>query len=219
MAQRQRGIDTREAILTAMADLVLDKPYAFIQKSEILAHAGVTNGGLYAHFTSKEDIAAQLMEVEFDLALRDVTERVADLLPSIELLVAAVFESSQYLLARPRLHAAIVLQAEVGRTLSDPTKDTRRWHGFLTDLVDKASVIGDIKPGLDSARLATYILSAWTGTRMISDITTGQDDLIGRIEDLLRFVIAAAVTPDRVEYFDTYLTRYANRFRIVGTTA
>lgn len=66
MAQQARAIQTRRSILVAAAAVFDERGYSSATISEILARAGVTKGALYFHFTSKEDLALGVMDVQLD---------------------------------------------------------------------------------------------------------------------------------------------------------
>ncbi|WP_430404068.1 TetR/AcrR family transcriptional regulator [Hyphomonas sp.] len=52
----------REAILNAAARLIREKGPSGIGVAEVMAGAGLTHGGFYNHFTSREDLAAQALD-------------------------------------------------------------------------------------------------------------------------------------------------------------
>lgn len=66
--------ETRARILASAARLIADKGLAAASVSEIMAGAGLTVGGFYAHFESKEALLAEALEALFE-------QRLAELLP------------------------------------------------------------------------------------------------------------------------------------------
>lgn len=69
----ESGEATRERIVQAARELVVERGYADVSTSEVLERAGVSRGGLYHHFAGKE----QLMAAVLDALERDFVERLA----------------------------------------------------------------------------------------------------------------------------------------------
>ena len=59
---REQAIQTRERILDAAAQLFRERGFAGIGVADLMKAAGLTHGGFYGHFESKEDLAAQTCE-------------------------------------------------------------------------------------------------------------------------------------------------------------
>jgi len=57
MAQQERAVRTRRAVLEAAAAVFAERGYAAATIGEILARAQVTKGALYFHFDSKAALA------------------------------------------------------------------------------------------------------------------------------------------------------------------
>ena len=58
-------MDTRQKILNAAADLILEEGLDATRISKIAKRAGLTDGALYRHFDNKDDLLA---EVYLDIA-------------------------------------------------------------------------------------------------------------------------------------------------------
>ena len=59
---REQAIQTRERILDAAAQLFRERGFGGIGVADLMKAAGLTHGGFYGHFESKEDLAAQTCE-------------------------------------------------------------------------------------------------------------------------------------------------------------
>jgi TetR/AcrR family transcriptional regulator, transcriptional repressor for nem operon len=55
---RERFSESRERILDAAATLFREKGFDGIGLADIIKGAGLTHGGFYGHFGSKDDLAA-----------------------------------------------------------------------------------------------------------------------------------------------------------------
>jgi AcrR family transcriptional regulator len=70
----ERGEETRQRIVQAARELVVERGYAGVSTSEVQRRAGVSRGGLYHHFASRQELMAAVIEaIEGDLARRLAT--------------------------------------------------------------------------------------------------------------------------------------------------
>lgn len=70
---QESGGATRERIVQAARELVVERGYADVSTSEVLERAGVSRGGLYHHFAGKDQLMAAVLEA----LERDFVERLA----------------------------------------------------------------------------------------------------------------------------------------------
>ncbi len=210
----RRGEATREALYAAFGELVFARPMAMCDLVDVVTAARVSKGAFYAQFRGIDDLAAGFLEAEFKRAYEVVRSRVDAHGPSLELLVALVFESTAYLLTTPRFHAALLVQAEIGRDMCD-SSDFDRWRNVLDGILQHAQETGDIRADVDVAAFADFFLAAWTGARFLSDVTVTQDELPRRVTSMLRFALSPILTPSRAYYFDLYIDRYQTRLPAV----
>ncbi len=57
-----KGVQTRQAILSAAYDLIIRQGYAATSMRQIAEKAGLALGGIYNHFASKEDVFRAIIE-------------------------------------------------------------------------------------------------------------------------------------------------------------
>jgi AcrR family transcriptional regulator len=66
-----RAVATRERIVQAARELVIEHGYGGVSTGQVLQLAGVSRGGLYHHFAGKQELMAAVLEaVERDFAQR-----------------------------------------------------------------------------------------------------------------------------------------------------
>jgi AcrR family transcriptional regulator len=75
-ATRRRGDKHRQAIMQAVRDLLLEKPFAELSVSTISLRAGVARSGFYFYFDSKYAVLAQIL-AEAAEELEELTEQFA----------------------------------------------------------------------------------------------------------------------------------------------
>lgn len=67
---REQAAENREKIITTAAQLFREKGFAGIGVADLMKSAGLTHGGFYGHFDSKEDLMAQACERAVDQLLQ-----------------------------------------------------------------------------------------------------------------------------------------------------
>lgn len=94
---REQAAENRERILDAAAQLFRERGFDGIGVADLMKAAGLTHGGFYGHFSSKEDLMAQACERAYIRSL-DNWNRLADQAPDSPL--SAI--TSSYLSTRHR---------------------------------------------------------------------------------------------------------------------
>lgn len=67
---REQAAENREKIITTAAKLFREKGFDGIGVADLMKAAGLTHGGFYGHFSSKEDLMAQACERAVDELLQ-----------------------------------------------------------------------------------------------------------------------------------------------------
>lgn len=68
---REQAAENRERILEGAAKLFRERGFDAVGVDELMNHVGLTHGGFYGHFKSKEDLTAQSCGRAFSKALDD----------------------------------------------------------------------------------------------------------------------------------------------------
>lgn len=74
---REQAEKNRQAIEQASSRLFRERGLHGVSVADLMADAGLTHGGFYGHFASKDDLAALVCEQAFDEAVQKWTRRVA----------------------------------------------------------------------------------------------------------------------------------------------
>src|ERR1700758_4758395 len=73
---REKSAESRKRILEAAATLFREKGFDGICLADIMKAAGLTHGGFYGHFDSKEDLEAQALSVAMAQSLANWSQAV-----------------------------------------------------------------------------------------------------------------------------------------------
>ncbi|MFF3729099.1 ScbR family autoregulator-binding transcription factor [Streptomyces sp. NPDC002476] len=188
MAQQARAIQTRRSILVAAAAVFDERGYSSATISEILARAGVTKGALYFHFSSKEDLALGVMDVQLD----------SNPLPQLTKLQELV---DQGMLLAHRLRNEPLVRASVGLAMDQAVEGLdrgtpfRAWIDRLEHLLNAAKDQGELLPHVDPRETAEMFAGSFSGIQVMSQALCRREDLGHRISVLLHFVLPSISTP------------------------
>ncbi|MFD7868559.1 ScbR family autoregulator-binding transcription factor [Streptomyces sp. NPDC057682] len=196
MAQQERAIRTRRAVIEGAAGVFAERGYTAATMAEILQRAGVTKGALYFHFDSKEALARGVIEAQIeagqwaprDLRLQewvDVGMTLAHRIPRDVILLAGIRLSAD-MHGRKMFGSAWPAWAELG-----------------TKLLSEAKEQGEVLPHVDPEQTAQCFLGAWIGTQVVSEAESGFTDLDERVSVLYNHMLPAVATPAALIRLDT----------------
>jgi TetR/AcrR family transcriptional repressor of nem operon len=167
-----KGEETRRRIVAAAAPIFNRHGYEGSSLSDLMAATGLKKGGIYRHFESKEELAAEAFDYTWEAARQarmvHVDEGTAGIERLKQLIANFVDYRSPVSGGCPILNTAVdaddgnlVLRARV-------TKALRSWLAQLQSIVEQAAERGEIRAGVDSKAVATLIVSTLEGALMIS---------------------------------------------------
>jgi AcrR family transcriptional regulator len=150
MTAQQRGEETRTRILDAATEAFARYGYDAPGVAEICRRAGVTKGGFYHHFPSKQDVFLEMLERWLDgidqqlEAMRSGEETVPEELLAMTAMVPTVFQDAGGRLAlfleflTKAGHSPVVWQATVA--------PFRRYHAFFARMIEGGIEGGSLRP-------------------------------------------------------------------------
>ncbi|MER7488631.1 ScbR family autoregulator-binding transcription factor [Streptomyces sp. NPDC126497] len=197
--RQERAEATRQAILDGAATVFDRLGFGSASLSDIALQSGVTKGALYFHFKSKESLAHALIQEQFAAVN---PEEAAEQ----QLGVQNVIDRSHYLarsLCREvRVRAGVRLVLELGLLDRGDPGPYEEWIEQCRVSLAFGQGRGDVKPEIDTSDVATYMVGAFTGIQITSDVRTRRADLHDRVTDMWRFLLPAIVPPRRLGRFD-----------------
>lgn len=193
MAQQERAIRTRQKIVLAAAELFDEVGYEAATISEVLKKCGVTKGALYFHFSSKEELAQEVLAGQVS-ALPPVPPQDLYLQQSLDeaLLLAHLLR-----LGDPMVRGSIRLTVDQGSPQDglDRRVPMQGWIDHNVEVLARAKEAGELLPHVDVASTAMLFTSGFTGVQVLSKIMTGHADMVERVTDLMRSLITAVAVP------------------------
>ena len=169
-----KGEMTRQRIIEEAAPIFNQRGYAGCSMQDVMEATGLEKGGIYRHFESKEELAAEAFKFAISEAFR-VRRVGADAIENR-------LERIKYLVRRfvdvpspvpggcPMMNAAIdsddgnpVLRGLAKEAIAD-------WKKRLSVLVREGIERGEIHEGTDSRRISNVVVATLEGALMISRI-------------------------------------------------
>ncbi|HEY3739371.1 MAG TPA: TetR/AcrR family transcriptional regulator [Bryobacteraceae bacterium] len=180
-----KGEQTRQKIVEAAAPIFNRRGYEGSSINDLMAATGLKKGGIYRHFSSKEELAAEAFDYTWEQAWNARMVQVDETAPGLEQLrqLISAFVDRRGCVAGgcPVLNTAVdaddgnsVLRAKVAKAL-------KTWRAKISSMVKLAADHGEIKAGTDPKAVATLIIATLEGALMISRVERC-DDALKRVE-------------------------------------
>src|SRR5467141_3014030 len=169
-----KGEQTRRKIVEAAAPIFNQHGYEGSSLNALMEATGLQKGGIYRHFASKEELAAEAFDYTWEAAwnarLLHVDEKANGIEKLKQLIANFIDQRSPVPGGCPILNTAIdaddgnpVLRAHVAKAL-------RSWLSRLQTIVGQAQARGETRPGVDPKAVATLIVASLEGALMMSRI-------------------------------------------------
>ncbi|MFI7386517.1 ScbR family autoregulator-binding transcription factor [Streptomyces sp. NPDC049813] len=185
--KQERAVRTRQAILTAAAEVFEERGFRAATINEILTSAKVTKGALYFHFSSKEELAQGVLggqDLQSDVPVRAC---------KTQELVDTTMLHAYRLQTDPMVRAGVRLTLDQRASSLDRTGPFRRWGEIAGDLLGKAQAQGELLPHVVPAETAEVMVGAFAGVQAMSQAVCDYQDLQQRVSALLRHLLPSVV--------------------------
>ena len=182
-----RGTETRRRLLEVAAEAFADRGYVGTSLNDLIKASGVTKGGFYFHFPSKEALALATLRHKQEQWAGVVMAAVLRRPGPIEQLEAMV-EALCDLHEQDRSCRAIGrLCTELGDEHPELRPQLRTqlttWMDMVASIIRKGQDEGDIRPEVDPTVAAEVAVGSFIGLETVSEMLTGRADLRRRARD------------------------------------
>ena len=195
-----KGEQTRKKIVEAAAPIFNQCGYEGSSLNDLMEATGLKKGGIYRHFSSKEELAAEAFDYTWEAAwnarLLHVDEKTSGIAKLKQLIANFVDYRSPVAGGCPILNTAIdtddgnpVLRARVAKAL-------RSWLTRLQTIVEQAQESRETRPGVDAKLVATLIVASLEGALMMSRLQRN-DEALRRVQSHLNQYLDNQVAASR----------------------
>ena len=183
----RKGERTRQEIIRKAAPIFNEKGYDGAALSDLMRATGLEKGGIYRHFDSKEQLAAEAFDYAWKVALDtrfEGTQEISNTVDRLKRIVWNFRDQRSGLVPGgcPLLNTAI--DADDGNTKlrAKALAALRSWLKRLQSVIEEGKRRGEILRGVDSSELGTLIISTLEGSLMVSRLQRKDDarDLASR---------------------------------------
>ena len=198
MAQQARAIVTRAAIVRGAAIVFQNHGYGSTSLADVCTESGVTKGALYFHFDSKEALARAIIEAQHEASSSVGQALLATQTPGLNAMIVMSLEIARQLHDDPVVSAGIRLTIEAANFDSPVAGPYLDWMAACEEFLRRAIDQGDVCSTIDVVATAHFIISAFTGVQVVSDVLTNRADIEARLIEMWAMLLPALVPADRL---------------------
>ena len=183
----RKGERTKQEIIRKAATIFNEKGYDGAALSDLMRATGLENGGIYRHFDSKEQLAAEAFDYAWKVALDtrfEGTQEISNTVDRLKRIVWNFRDQRSGLVPGgcPLLNTAINSDDGNTKLRAKALAALRSWLKRLQSVIEEGKRRGEILRGVDSSELGTLIISTLEGSLMVSRLQRKDDarDLASR---------------------------------------
>ncbi|MER6136983.1 ScbR family autoregulator-binding transcription factor [Streptomyces sp. NPDC001815] len=164
MAQQDRALRTRAALIASAAEVFDQHGYPLASLATISSRAGVSNGALHFHFPSKASLA-DAVGTSAGHRLAKITGRNAGPLPggSLQLLIDATHELVQGFGDDAVLRVGFRVARSVQASSPPAAGPRRHWKAWVEETLHQAAGEGTVAPGVPAQAVAGTVVATTLG--------------------------------------------------------
>jgi TetR/AcrR family transcriptional regulator, transcriptional repressor for nem operon len=189
-----KGEQTRERILASSAQLFNRQGYFGASLTDIMRETGLEKGGIYNHFSSKEQLALESFDYAYGLVQQRVRQALAGKFDAIERLLAIVsvfkgiFEDPLVPGGCPILNTAIEAD-DSNEALRDRARAAMdNWRTTIHRIVNKGIERQQICPGVDADEVASILIATLEGAIMLSNLYKDSTHMKRAADHMARYI-------------------------------
>ncbi len=164
------------------ANLFNQRGFEGSSMSDVMAATGLEKGGIYRHFSSKEELAAEAFDYAWKSAFETRIHDLEQVPNSIEKLKRFI---ANFINGRPAVPGGCpvlntAVEADDGNLLlRDRVRAAwREWRDYLAEIVTAGLKRKEIRPAVDAKEIATLIISSLEGALMIARLERNKEALL-----------------------------------------
>ncbi|MFJ9784807.1 ScbR family autoregulator-binding transcription factor [Amycolatopsis sp. NPDC101161] len=190
MTKQARSEHTRRLLLEAAAELLHRDGYAATSMVGIAQAAGVTKGGLYFHFSSKDEICDEVQEAATAVLREHVSRQLAVSRPALPRLADLSRALMHWLDADPKVGASFRMAREMGSVDERFVVFSRAWlaqvHEYVTEALAGGELGADVP--VETAELLVVVTCVGLESVVSSRIVVPDSDLASTLGKLWRLL-------------------------------
>lgn len=195
---QERAASTRQAVLEGAAASFDKFGYGTASLSTIIAHAGVSKGAMYFHFSSKEELAQAVIDAQLALATAATVTIIEHTPKAFDALILITKELARQLQTESIARGGMRLTLESTTAQNPNARSFDDWIEMIATLTGRAQNEGDVADNVDVVALARLIVASFTGVQTVSEMLTGRADLQLRMTEMWHLLLPSVVPRRRL---------------------
>ena len=176
----RKGEQTRQEIIRKAAPIFNQRGYEGAALSDLMKATGLEKGGIYRHFESKQQLAAEAFDYAWKLALDARFEGTGEITNTVDRLKQIVrnFRDRRAGLVPggcPLLNTAIDSDDGNPQLRGKARRALDSWLERVQSIIEDGQQQGEIRSDVDSSELATLIVSTLEGSLMVARLQRKED--------------------------------------------
>jgi TetR/AcrR family transcriptional repressor of nem operon len=189
-----KGEETRERILARSAQLFNRQGYFGASLTDIMRETGLEKGGIYNHFSSKEQLALESFDYAYELVRQRVRLALAGKFNAIERLLAIVSVFQSEVEDPPVAGGCPILNTAIeADDANEELRDRARaamddWRATIHRIVSKGIERQEIRPGIDADEVASILIATLEGAVMLSNLYRDHTHMERAADHIVRYI-------------------------------
>jgi TetR/AcrR family transcriptional regulator, transcriptional repressor for nem operon len=171
-----KGEETRERILAHSAQLFNRQGYAGASLADIMRETGLEKGGIYNHFSSKEQLALESFDYAYELVRQRVRQALTGRFNAIERLLAIISVFQSQVDDPPVAGGCPILNTAIeADDANEELRDRARaamddWRATIHRIVNRGIERQEVRPTTDADEVASILIATLEGAMMLSSL-------------------------------------------------
>jgi AcrR family transcriptional regulator len=171
-----KGELTRERILARSAQLFNRQGYFGASLADIMRETGLEKGGIYNHFSSKEQLALESFDYAYGLVQQRVRQALVGKFNAIERLLAIVSVFQSIVEDPPVAGGCPILNTAIeADDANEPLRNRAReamdsWRTTIHRIINKGIERQEIRPAVNADEIASILIVTLEGAIMLSNL-------------------------------------------------
>lgn len=170
VSKTRKSRATRERIMTAASELMVERGNTDFQMSEVSARCHMSKGALYYYFPDKDELVEAVFEASGDELVSAIEEAVSQAASAREALESLFSELARRMRTRSPLVLALTveLSSTGGELFSAVSGQLSRIVRIIGELLERGKGEGFVRQDVDTSLAAVYLCGGLVGTTVAS---------------------------------------------------
>ena len=170
VSKTRKSRATRERIMTAASELMVERGNSDFQMSEVSARCHMSKGALYYYFSDKDELVEAVFEASGDELVSAIEEAVSQAASAREALEGLFSELARRMRTRSPLVLALTVELSSmgGELFSAVSGQLSRIVRIIGELLERGKGEGFVRQDVDTSLAAVYLCGGLVGTTVAS---------------------------------------------------